>query len=110
MMHVTYANKSFFVDDEVAGLLAEYAAVLAAHDLSDTVDVLVLGTDGNEVTATLVLNANTDLVIETTNSGVELPRNDAATSAIRAALDRIASPPEPQPETRIAGARYVDDL
>lgn len=111
MKHVTYTNKSFFLDDEAADLLTEYAALLGSSELSDTVDVRVLGTDGNEVTATLVLNGNTELVVETTNSGVEMPANDEVAAYMRDAILRISSPPESKPEADVEhDSQYVDDF
>ncbi len=75
MKHVTYAEKSLLMDDEIADLLAIYAAALADRGRADTVTVKGLSDDGNEVEATFVLDAGTNLMIETTNSKVPGPED-----------------------------------
>lgn len=107
MKHVTYANKALLMDDEAADWLAEYAAVLGSHQQADTVEVRALGMDGNEVDATFVLNASSDLVVESTNSSVEAPGNGDAIAYMRDAVLRLSSPPnvEPHSEAEMADER-----
>jgi hypothetical protein len=113
MKHVTYANKSLLMDDDAADLLAEYAAVLGTNDQADAVHVRAIGSDGNEVDATIVLNSSSDLVIESTNSSAEAPDNDAAVAYMRDAVLRISSPPNVQPHTdadSLEERRFADGI
>jgi hypothetical protein len=88
MKHVTYAEKSLLMDDEVADLLAAYAAAIADRGRADTVTVKGLSDDGNEVEATFVLDAGTNLMIETTNSTVPGPEDH---DGLQALMDKMAS-------------------
>jgi hypothetical protein len=113
MKHVTYANKSMFMDDDAADLLAEYAAVLGTNAQADTVEIHAVGIDGNEVDVTFVLNSSSDLVVETTNSEMVPPINDAAVAQMREAIRRLTAPAEIQPQTERDGLRpgqYIDDF
>ncbi len=88
MKHVTYAEKSLLMDDEIADLLATYAAALADRGRADTVTVKGLSDDGNEVEATFVLDAGTNLMIETTNSKVPGPED---AEGLRQLKEKIAA-------------------
>jgi hypothetical protein len=93
MKHVSYADKTIFLDDLTADLLVEYAGLLAAEQSGDTVTVRAIGQDGNEVDASLVLNMATNLVTESTNSEIEAPANEVAAAYMRERIDMIRNPP-----------------
>lgn len=102
--HITYSDKTLFVDDATADVLIRYAAALAATGGADAVTVKAVGADGNEVEASIVLNPTTEIVAETTNTLMRPPQNDEVVRYMGAAIDRLtnpptvhpASPPEPQ--------------
>lgn len=110
--HLIFANKSLLLDDDSADLLAEYAAALGDNDSADSVEVRALGPDGNEVDVTFVLNSRSELVVESTNTSVEPPRNSAAVEYMRSALERLVSPNEVKPYADVDSReerRFVED-
>lgn len=83
MKHVTYAQKSLLMGDDVADALLAYAALLADAGSADNVEVKGVGVDGEEVVATFVLGNGIDLMAETTRSGLPEPDNSSALAYIR---------------------------
>jgi hypothetical protein len=81
--HVTYAEKSLLMDDEAADLLTRYSAELANRNRADTVTLRALSDDGNEIEATFVLDAGTNLMAETTHSSVNPPDDEANINDLR---------------------------
>ncbi|MBW9110006.1 hypothetical protein JNB63_04275 [Microbacterium trichothecenolyticum] len=97
MKHVSYADKTVFLDDETADVLLEYAGLLAAQQSGDTVTVRAIGQDGNEVEATFVLNMATNMVAESTDSDVAPPSNEVAVEYMQEKISLIRTPPPAQP-------------
>ncbi|RWZ59505.1 hypothetical protein ELQ92_11740 [Labedella populi] len=83
MKHVTYAQKSLLMGDDMADALLAYAALLADAGSADSVQVKSLGIDGEEVVATFVLGNGIDLMAETTRSQLPEPDNSATLQYIR---------------------------
>jgi hypothetical protein len=110
MKHITFADKTLFVDDDTSDALVEYAGLLGAEGTADTVRVTAIGGDGNQVEADFVLNAATNLMAETTNSDMQPPRNDEAISYMRSKMDQLRREPSAQPETDFEiGLASADD-
>ena len=103
MKHVTFAEKSLLMGDEVADTLLEYARVLALASLADTVTIQAIGMDGNTVDVAFLLNATSDMVVESTNSSVESPDNEEAVRYMQERIDRLANP-------RLAEAESADQV
>jgi hypothetical protein len=101
MKHISFADKTVFVDDEAADCLVEYAALLGAEHTADSVRVRGIGQDGNEVEVDLVLNAATNLASESTNSAVQPPTNEAAVAYMRNRMDAIRNPPPIEPSDEL---------
>ncbi|MCU1542257.1 MAG: hypothetical protein JWM50_122 [Microbacteriaceae bacterium] len=97
MMHLTYAEKSLLVGDEVAALVIEYAAALARTGGADTVKIVAYGADSDKVTALLLLDSGTPLMGESTHTDMPEPDNAEAIAYVREGLARLASPPAAQP-------------
>ena len=93
MKHVTYAEKSLLMGDEVVDLMMEYAVLLARESLADSVDVSAIGKDGDAVTATFLIGPATIMVAETSRSILPEPENGSAVSYLREKIDLIKSPP-----------------
>jgi hypothetical protein len=93
MKHVTFADKTLFLDDEAADCLVEYAGVLGATNSADTVRLRAIGGDGNEVEADFVLNAATNLMSESTNSSLRPPTNDEAVDYMRSRMSALRHAP-----------------
>ena len=108
MQHITYAEKTLFVDDESAEALTEYAALLGSVQLADTVRLTAIGEDGNEVEATFVLNSGTSIMAETTNSALEPPTNESAVAYMRARMEAIRYTPQAEPEEVITWSAADD--
>ncbi|MDQ0892761.1 hypothetical protein [Agromyces ramosus] len=108
MKHVTFADKSLLVDDATADLLLEYAAALARNGEADAVDIHAFGSDGDEVTATLLLDVGAPIMAETTNSSLPDPDNEPALSYMREQIARL-SPTAVTPDDGKVLVNY-DDL
>lgn len=103
MKHLYYGGKQLLVDDEIAEGLIEYAAALARSGGSDTITVQALGADGDEVEATMVLNANSQVIAETSHTRAVAPSDPAAVAYLRVHTRLIDSPPPALPETGSPG-------
>ena len=86
MRHLTIAEKSLLIGDDVADALLQYAAHIGRLRTADDVSVRAFGIDGNEVEATLLLNSGTVLASETTQSELPEPDNAALVAYITAQL------------------------
>lgn len=93
MKHLTYADKSLLVDDEAADSIMEYARALGAAGKTDTVDLRAIGSDGNEVVATFLLNAGTEMIAETASSTAKLPANVEVVDYMREQTQLLLQPP-----------------
>ncbi|MFS0866385.1 hypothetical protein AB3M83_03500 [Microbacterium sp. 179-B 1A2 NHS] len=87
MKHITFAEKSLFVDDDAADCLVEYATLLGAAHSADSVRIRAIGTDGNEVEADFVLNQATNLMSESTTADMEPPENTDAVAYMRGRIE-----------------------
>lgn len=108
MKHLSYGDKTLFVDDATADALVEYAGLIAAEQSGDTVTVRAIGQDGNEVQVSIVLNAGTALASETTNAGLEPPSNPTEVAYMLERIELIRNPPEGQPMEDEAQQIYDD--
>jgi len=93
MKHVTYAEKSLLMGDEVVDLMMEYAVLLANQASADSVDVSAIGSDGDSVTATFLIGPATIMVAETSRSRLPEPDNDSAVTYLKEHIGLIKSPP-----------------
>jgi hypothetical protein len=94
--HLLIADKTLLVGDEVAELLLRYGALLAQLRSGDSVSVHATDTDGNDVTAGLLLNSGTALVIQSATTSLPEPANAEAEAYLRsriASYDVIAAQP-----------------
>jgi hypothetical protein len=108
MKHITFADKSLLVDDRTADLLLEYAALLADRRKADTVDVIGIEPNGNEVTATFLLDAGAPLMAESTNATMTPPDNAEATTYMRERIMLLSSPPAVRPDDESIPSNYQD--
>jgi hypothetical protein len=92
MKHVTFAEKSLLVGDEVADLLLEYATLVATSGRPDTVNVRAFGSDGQEVVATLLLDQGVPLMAETSQTSMVEPDNAEALDYMRERIKLMTSP------------------
>jgi len=89
--HVTIAEKSFLVGDDVADTLVRYAALLGKANSADSVTIRSLGVDGEEVEALYLLNSGTVLMAESTRSTLPEPDNSDALKYMQEQMDRYES-------------------
>jgi hypothetical protein len=108
MKHITFSDKSLLVDDEAADLLLEYAALLASRASADTVDLVGIEPNGNEVTATFLLDAGAPLMAESTNATMTPPANTEAITYMRERIMLLSSPPTVRPEDESMPNSYED--
>jgi hypothetical protein len=98
MKHVTYAEKAHFLDDESAETLMEYASALGGSHGSDIVSLRAVDDHGNEVEATFLLNASTELMMESSSGTIATLDNADAVQRMRREITRLTDPPEIEPE------------
>jgi hypothetical protein len=87
--HVTYSDKSLLVGDEVADLLIEYAAQLGRMNQTDTVTIRAIGADGNEVSASFLLNPSSILMVESASTTATEPENGLAEEYLQSRIDGL---------------------
>ncbi|WP_207454796.1 hypothetical protein [Desertivibrio insolitus] len=92
MKHISVAEKSLLVGDEAADTLIEYAALLGKLNSADSVQLNAVGIDGEEVTASFLLNSGSVFVVQSTNSTLPEPDNDAVVAYMREKLDGYRTP------------------
>jgi len=78
MKHLTYGDKSLFIDDETASLLIAYVVDLSESGDTDTVDVDAISSDGNLVSVSFILNSQSQLVSESATGEISGIDNDRA--------------------------------
>jgi hypothetical protein len=111
MMHVTFADKSLLVGDDVADLLLQYATAIADRGRADQVTIRAIGNDGNEVDVHLLLDSGTIIAAESTNSTADPPDNLDNIEDLRQRLDRLVSRPGPQVSSTQFGERqWLDEF
>lgn len=93
MKHVTYGEKSLFIDDETTNLLVGYTVDLAETGDTDTVDVNAVSSDGNKVVVSFILNANAQLIAESATGELADFENEAAIDYLRRQLRSRNTPP-----------------
>ena len=108
MQHITYADKSVLIGDEVAETLMEYAALIAREGSADTVKVCAIGSDGDEVVAIFLLGSGTNLMSETTHSSLAEPDNSDALMYMRERMMRLSNPPQIRPDNETMPVNYED--
>ncbi|MDN4613227.1 hypothetical protein P5G50_02075 [Leifsonia sp. F6_8S_P_1B] len=109
MKHVTYSDKSLLVGDEVADLLMEYATQLGRMSQTDTVTLRAIGADGNEVSASFLLNPSTILMVESASTTATEPENDLAEQYLQSRINGLRQSFEVPPALASEGAEG-DDL
>jgi hypothetical protein len=92
MKHLTYAEKSLLVGDVVADLVMEFGALLASIGKADTINLHAFGADGDEVVATLLLDAGSNLMVESTHTSIEEPDNAETEMYMREQMMFLSSP------------------
>jgi hypothetical protein len=97
MKHVTYAEKSLLVGDEMADVMLEYAAQLTSDGDGEALDVRAISGDGDEVVATFLLGGGVPMMAETTTSTLPEPDNAELVARIRSDIARRRQPAEIEP-------------
>jgi len=97
MKHVSFGDKSLFMGDDAAEALLEYARLISEAATADSVTVSCISHDGNTVEASFLLNANTVLIVETTNSELDPPDNAEAVQEMRDRINAMSRPVNAQP-------------
>jgi hypothetical protein len=98
MKHITFADKNFLVGDSTADAVLEYAAMLGQARSADTIDLVAIGADGDEVRATMFLSAGVPLVSESTTSTLPEPDNRETMAYIESRLALHVSPRTARPD------------
>lgn len=97
MRHITYGDKSFFLDDDSTETLLTYLRALSEADRSDVVRLNGISSEGTEVEVSMFLNANTVLAGETTSAHLLGPENARGIEYMQRKLDLLEHPRSVQP-------------
>lgn len=108
MKHVTYGDRSLLTGTQAADVMMQYAALLARHHSADTVDLKAISTDGNDVTATFLLDTGAPLMAETTHSSMSEPDNSDVIAYMQTQIMRLSTPPPVPPADTKMPETYED--
>jgi hypothetical protein len=92
MKHLTFADKTLLVGDNTADLIMEYAAQLAQRHTADTVTIAATDATGNDVSATLLLDAGAPLMVETATTSAPEPDNSVVDAYLAERITRFLRP------------------
>ena len=106
MKNLVYGESSWLIGDSAADAILEYAVLMAKNASADTVDVVVLGPDGNRETTTLVLGPATMIQAQTTRSQLAEPDNAALLDYLGSRLHSAAQPAQPLDTVPETGEHY----
>ena len=106
MKNLVYGESSWLVGDEAADAVLAYAVLMAKDGIADSVDVVVLGPDGNQETTTLVLGPATMIQAQTTRSQLAEPDNAALIEYVTSRVTRAQLPAQPVDEVGLVGGAY----
>lgn len=109
MKHLTFADKGLITGDDAADLVVEYAAVLARNQDADTVEIAAYSSDGQQVTAKLLLDVGAPVMAETTHTDLREPDNAEIVMYMREQIMRRTSPPPIEPDDSTMPSHY-DEL
>src|SRR5206468_3672347 len=98
MKHVTIADKSLLIGDDVADMLVRYAALLGKANSADNVVIRSIGIDGEEVEANYLLNSGTVMMAESTHSTLPEPDNADALAYLQERLEDYENYALPGPD------------
>ncbi|OUE23123.1 hypothetical protein BFL37_14280 [Clavibacter michiganensis] len=89
---MTYAARTLLVGDEMADVMMEWSAALAADGAAEALTVVAIGRDGDDVVATFQLGAGSPVMVGTSATTLPEPDNAGVVARLRALLDRRATP------------------
>lgn len=92
MKRITYVDTSVLVGDAAADTLLEYAATLARHHSADALELEALGSDGDGITATFLLDSGASLLAASSRSLLPEPDNSIAIHYMRERIELIGKP------------------
>lgn len=98
MKHISFANKSMLVGDELAYVLLEYWALLVECGEADLVEVRVLDSDGTVSSETVTLEAAVPMRIRSASLPFGEPDNADALAYLRRRIWSMTSPPWALPQ------------
>jgi hypothetical protein len=98
MKHISFANKSLLVGDDLAYVLLDYWALLAERADADIVEVRVLNTEGIVSSETVPLEAAVPLRVEPASLPFCEPDNADALAYLRRRIWSMTSPPWALPQ------------
>ena len=89
MKHITFADKTLLVGDEVADLLVAYCTALANAQKADSVEVHGYSATGEEVAASFVFTTGSSLMAETVHTSMPAPDNTEAIEHMQVGLLKL---------------------
>jgi hypothetical protein len=108
MKHITFADKTLLVGDEVADLLVAYCTALANAEKADSVEVHGFNASGEEVKASFAFTPGSSLMAETIHTSLPDPGNDEAVEHIREGMQKLRGSSAVVPDESTPPNAYVE--
>lgn len=108
MKRITYSAVSMLVGDDVAGVLLDYAALLASTKDADTVTITGYDAHGEEMTVRFVISTGVSLASSAAVTDLPDPDNANILMYIREQMMRRSSPPGREPTDQTMPDNYED--
>ena len=112
MKVIHYGTDELVTGDRIADALVRYAQFLAVARLAATVDIPVIGSDGEVITASVLLGPASQIVALTKDTELKEIVDEVLVSDLMAKADKIG-PAKAYPSASHeegAAARFADDL
>ena len=93
MKNLTYGTRSLLVGDDAADVVLRYAATLGRRHGSDSISLAAINSDGDEITAVMLVNASPALIVETSPSSYREPDNAAVIAHLETQLHTLEHVP-----------------
>ncbi|WP_210509103.1 hypothetical protein [Naasia sp. SYSU D00057] len=108
MKHITFADKTLLVGDEVADLLVAYCTALANAQKADSVEVHGFSATGEEVVASFVFTSGSSLMAESVHTSLPDPDNKDALEHIRDGMAKLRGASAGVPDDPTPPNAYVE--
>lgn len=108
MKHLTFANRSLLIGDDMADAVMEFAAQLASAGEARSVEFLAYSDSGEKVTATLLLGAGAPVMAETSSTDLAEPDNSLVLNMLLGEIQVRLDPPNARMLDSAAGGDEDD--
>jgi hypothetical protein len=107
---ISYGETSWFIGDDAADAVLDYAVELARHESAASVDLVVLDAAGAEQAVRFLLGPATMMMAETMASSFPEPDNAASVTAMGERVEALVHPPNVAASRERGPLDYFGDL